>query len=111
MAQLQVNNTTYRLQLVQVVSGNLHALTELVKKHNDYRSRVNDDNTVDVAMFVHSYTMNSPYINDDTGKQDLRGYAQVELAVLPEIMPDQIQSMIDNGTDNLRGMIIVDNSY
>jgi len=108
MTELKVNNTTYRLQLVQVVSGNLYALTELIKKHNDYRSRVNDDMTVDVAMFIHKYRMDSPYINDDTGKQDFKGYAQVELAVLPEITPNSIQQTVDNGSDALRGFIIVD---
>ena len=110
MTQLQVKNTTYRLQLLQVVSGNLYALTELIKKHNDYRSRVNDDMTVDVAMFINRYRMDSPYINDDTGKQDFKGYAQVELAVLPEITPTQIQQAVDNGSDELRGFIIVDKS-
>ena len=104
METLQNKQTIYNIIDVEVVSGSLTALNELIKKHNDYRSRVNDDLTVDKAMYMTKYVMNSPYIND-TGL--FNGYAFCRLAVLPEITKEQIQSAIDNGSDTLRGFIQV----
>jgi len=103
METLQNKEIIYNIIDVEVVGGSLTALNELIKKHNDYRSRVNTL-TVDKAMYMTKYVMNSPYIND-TGL--FEGYAFCRLAVLPEITKEQIQSAIDNGSDTLRGFIQV----
>jgi hypothetical protein len=99
----------YNLIDLKIVSGNLLALYTLIKKHNDYRGIVEDDGTYSVAMYLHTYRMDSPYITDFTklSNKDYMGYAIATIAVLPHITPAQIQSAIDNGDDNLRGLIEV----
>lgn len=96
METLQNTNREYNLVEVEVVSGNLYLLNKVIKKHNDARGIVEEDGTYSLAMYLHKFRMDSPYINDASPSNDYRGYAIATIATLPHITKDQIQQAIDN---------------
>jgi hypothetical protein len=96
MQTLKNKNREYNLVQLEVVCGNLELLERLIKIHNDYRGIVEDDGTYSLAMYLHKFRMDSPYINDASSKNDYKGYALATIAVLPHITVQQIQEVIDD---------------
>lgn len=99
MTTLKNKNREYTLIDVEVTCGNLHILNKLIKQHNDYRGIVEEDGTYSLAMYLHKFRMDSPYINDTSSKSDYNGYGLATIAVLPHISKEQIQQTADNDSE------------
>jgi len=99
MQTLKNKNRDYNLIDVEVVCGDLWNLNKLIKIHNDTRGIVEEDGTYSLAMYLHKFRMDSPYINDASSADDYRGYAIATIATLPHITPSHIQSAIDNDSE------------
>tara|TARA_R110000823_G_scaffold309889_1_gene434482 strand:+ start:1898 stop:2227 length:330 start_codon:yes stop_codon:yes gene_type:complete len=99
MNTLKNKNRDYNLIDVEVVCGDLWNLNKLIKIHNDYRGIMEEDGTYSLAMYLHKFRMDSPYINDASSVDDYRGYAIATIATLPHITSSHIQDAIDNDSE------------